>query len=309
MRRLTIPGFVLAVIGLWGCEDVINPELEAADPILVVDAWLTNEPGSQTIHLTSSQPYFENILPPGVSGATVTVTDELGKVYSFQEVESGEYVWTPSGAEVFGQMGLKHYLNVTVGTETFISESRMTAVPAIDSITFFVTEGGQFIPDLYQAEFWARDLPEIGNAYWIKAFKNGQQLNKPSEIITAYDASFTKGGTFNGVDFIAPIRRAINPFDEDESGDLLSPYVVGDSVHVELHAISEAAFNFLNEVSIQTDRPGGFSELFATPLANVSTNITNTNLTGSRVLGFFNVGAKTSLGRKFSSLQEITRVE
>ncbi len=308
MKRFS--SFLLVILSasvfLSSCEEVINPELETADPILVIDAWLNNAPGPQQIVLTRSQPYFENVLPPGVSGAVVRVTDQNGKVYSFAETEPGNYVWVPVGNEVFGVVGFTYELFVQVGTETFISEARMGRAPAIDSITFFLEEGDQFTDDQYQAEFWSTDPLEPNDAYWIKTFKNSQQLLKPNEIVTAYDAGFSKGSNFNGVAFIVPIRRAINPFDENEDGTFKSPYMVGDSIYVQIQSVTEAAFNYLNEVRIQTDRPGGFSELFATPLANVSTNIVNINSNGSKVLGFFNVGAVSGLGRKFGSLDDLS---
>lgn len=299
-------GFSFAALLLFSCDEVINPRLEEADPIVVIDAWLNNAPGTQTIKITRTQPYFEKVFPPGVSGAVVLVTDQNGKVYSFQQTNSGVYTWTPASNEVFGTVGLRYTLSVQIGSETFTSEARMGRVPPIDSVTFFLEEANQFFDDQYFAEFWATDPIEPGDAYWIKFYKNGQLQIKPSEIITAFDAGFSKGGNFNGVPFIAPIRRAINPFDEDEDGVIKSPYAVGDSVYVQLNSVTEAAFNFLNEVAIQTDRPGGFSELFATPLANVSTNIRNTNANGSKVLGFFNVGAVTGMGRKFKSLEDLS---
>lgn len=305
MNRVVVFLFLLASVIFYSCEDVINPALENAEPILVVDAWINNLPDSQKIILTRTQPYFQNILPPAVAGATVTITDEEGTVFSFLENKPGEYVWVPSG-DGFGTIGFNYTLAIQISGETFVAESRMGQAPTVDSITFFVQEGNQFFDDLYQAEFWAKDLAEPDNAYWVKFYKNGIHQNKPSEIITAYDAGFSKGGSFNGIDFIPPIRRAINPFDTDENDVFLSPYQVGDSVSVQIHAVTEAAFNFLNEVSIQTNRPGGFGELFSTPLANVSTNIRNTNAEGSKVVGFFNVGAVSGLGRKFNSLDEVT---
>ncbi len=305
-----ISNYIIALLSTTllfsSCEEVINPDLELAEPVLVIDAWLNNAPGNQQIQLTRSQPYFENVLPAGVSGAVVNVTDNEGNVFAFAETEPGIYTWTPIGNEVFGVVGLTYQLSVQVGTEEFSAEARMGRVPAIDSITFFLQEGGQFFDDLYQAEFWSTDPIEPNDAYWIKTFKNGEQLLKPSEILTAYDAGFSKGSNFNGVPFIAPIRRAINPFDEADDGTIKSPYALGDSVYVELQSVTEAAFNFLNQVSIQTNRPGGFGELFATPLANVATNIRNANPAGSKVLGFFNVGAVTGLGRKFESLDDLS---
>jgi hypothetical protein len=306
MSRFVIICLIAVAVIFYSCEDVINPQLERAEPVLVVDAWINNLPQTQTIKLTRTQPYFENILPPAVAGATVTITDENGVVFTFIENKPGEYEWVPSGTNVFGEVGLNYLLTVQVNNETFVAESRMGRVPVVDSITFFKQKGNQFIDDLYQAEFWAKDPPESGDAYWIKFYKNGIHQNKPSEIITAYDAGFSKGGNFSGVEFIPPIRRAINPFDTDENDRLLSPYQVGDSVSVQIHAVTEAAFNFLNEVSIQTNRPGGFGELFSTPLANVSSNIRNTLANGSKVVGFFNVGAVSGLGRKFNSLDDVT---
>jgi hypothetical protein len=299
--------FILAsLILLSGCDEVINPELEMAESVVVIDAWINNTPDSQVIHITRTQPYFENTAPAGVSGAIVRISDSNGNVYPFTETSPGTYTWKPSGNEGFGVIGTNYDLSVQVGSDTFVAATRMGRAPAIDSITFFLEEGNQFFDDQYQAEFWSTDPIEPGDAYWIRTYKNAQLLRKPSEIVTAFDAGFSKGSNFNGVAFIAPIRRAINPFDEDDDGNILSPYVVGDSLYVEIQSVSEAAFNFLNEVRTQTDRPGGFGELFATPLANVETNIVNVNPAGQKVLGFFNVGAVTGLGRKFKSLDDVT---
>jgi hypothetical protein len=70
-------------------------------------------------------------------------------------------------------------------------------------------------------------------------------------------------------------------------------------MHVEIHSLTVAAFTYLTEVSIQTNRPGGFSELFATPLANVSSNVFNVNTNGRRAVGFFNVAAVSSAGKRY----------
>lgn len=288
------------------CETVIDPTLQTAEPILVVDAWVNNKPEPQVIRLTKTQPYFEQSLPPGVSGAQVMISGSDGSEYLFTEGEAdGEYIWTPGVGEVFGETGVMYTLTVVAEGETYQSITRMGRVPEIDSITFRREEASQFIDEMFLAEFWAFDPAEPGDTYWIKAFKNGQLLNKPSDMNLAYDAGFTRGGNFTGAYFIAPIRTGINPFDQDENDKFLSPYVVGDSVYVEIHSLSEAAFDFLTQVAIQTDRPGGFSELFATPLANVPSNVFNVNPSGKKVVGFFNVASVSGLGRKFSSLDDL----
>jgi hypothetical protein len=299
---------LLLAAGLYSCETVIYPDLESAGPVFVVDAWITNTPGPQVIRLTKSQPYFDKELPPGVTGASVMIRGSDGSSYNFDEDpgEPGTYVWTPATGITFGQAGREYTLTITTGGETLTSNTRMGSVPQIDSITFSFEPGNDLVADWYLAEFWAVDLPEFGNTYWIKSYKNDTLLNKPSELNLAYDAAFSKSGAFSGVQFIAPIRTGINPFDQDSRGNFVSPFEVGDSVYVEIHSLSEASFTYLTQVAIQTDRPGGFAELFATPLANVSTNITNVNATGTKVVGFFNVASVSGLGRKFKSLEDVS---
>jgi hypothetical protein len=190
---------------------------------------------------------------------------------------------------------------VQTGGETFVASSSMKRTTSVDSITFTVKSDFQFPDGSYVAQFWGTDPKGPGDTYWIKAYKNGVLLDKPSEIIVAYDAGFSAGGDFDGAPFIPPIRQAVNPVDKDPNNDKknLPPYVVGDSLNVEIHSISLEAFDHLQQVIVQTQRSGGFGALFARPIENVSTNIFNSNSTGSKVVGFFNVSAVKNLGKKF----------
>ena len=292
---------VALLIGLLifaGCEDEIRPTLEEADPIVAVDAWITNQPMPQLVRLTQTQPYFDTIARP-LPGATVFIQDSQGSTYDFSEDERdpGAYYWTPADtASALGKVGETYELRINVNDQTYTSTARLNPVPPIDSVTYELLEANAFIPESYFAEFWAVDLPETGNAYWIRAYKNGRLLDKPSEISVAYDAGFSRGSSFNGTVFAQPIRSSINPFDQDENGDFLPAYELNDSVYVELHSISDAAFDFLNQVAIQTNRPGGFAELFANPIANVPTNITNTDPQGPAAVGYFNVASVSGRG-------------
>ncbi len=313
MKRILFSLFtiLLATTVFFSCEDLVYPELQSADPILVVDAWITNRAEPQKIFLTRTQPYFENTLPPAVAGATVSVEDSEGRVYPFIEDQSqaGTYVWTPTGNQVFGEVGLTYTLNISYSTQNFTASTTMGRVPAMDSVTFFREDATQFTEEQYFAEFWANDPKEAGDIYWIKTYKNGTLLNKSSEINLAFDAAFSRNGDDydSAITFIQPIRTNVNPFDENADGTIKSPYLPGDSIFVEINSISGDAFDFLNEVVIQTDRPGGFGELFATPLANVPTNIKNVNPAGEKAVGFFNVASVSGLGRRFNSLDDLQK--
>jgi Domain of unknown function (DUF4249) len=286
---------------ITSCETIINPTLENAEPILVVDAWLNNNVQEQVIKISQTQPYFDNTGQVGVSSAVITVKNETdGRTFVFnEEGTTGNYKWIPSSpTDSIGKYQDQFTLSVQVGTDEFLASARLGRAPKIDSITFRFEEGNSFLPDHYIGSFWAKDFPGKGDTYWIKTYRNDTLLLKPSDINTAYDAGFSAGGNIDSVTFITPIREAISPFDTDDDGDILSPYDIGDSVYVEIHSISLQAFTFLAEVQVQTNRPGGFAELFSSPFANVSTNIVNTNPNGKKAVGFFNVGAIRGLGKR-----------
>ncbi len=293
---------LVAAAALMSCEDKITPALQPAGPVLVVDAWINNRPETQVIQLTQTQPYFENLVPPGVSGAVVTVSDNNNVTYTFTEDDKnpGKYQWKPAPGVVFGKVGDSYKLSIQVNGDAYEATSYMGRVPAIDSITFDKDKRTGTNEEIIRGEFWATDPAGPKDIYWIRTYKNGIRLNKPSEILVAYDAGFSAGGLTDGVAFIAPIRRGVNSRDKDDSGKALSPIVAGDSIYVQIHSITEASFNYLKQVQVQTDRPGGFQELFSKPLSNVSTNINNVNPAGMKALGFFNVSAVSAMGKRYT---------
>ena len=278
------------------CEDIIEPDLPQAEPVIVVDAWVNNQNVPQNIYVTRTQPYFQNSFPAKVPDATVYIIDDRGVRFDFLENDSA-YTWVP-GVDELAIESMNYTLTVEVDGETFVSETMAGRTPEIDSLKFSFNEEDNFITqDYYTGEFLATDFPGEGDTYWIRAFKNGIELKKPNEINVAYDAGFSRGGNVDGVVFIQPIQDGVNPFDEDPENDneFLPPYQIGDELYVEIHSISEPAFFFLNEVIIQTDRAGGFGALFAQPLANVSSNLVNADPdSDEQVLGFFNVARVTS---------------
>lgn len=298
-----LSGLVLILI-LFGCEDQITPDLQPAPAVLVIDAFLNNTDSLQTIRITESRPYLDNQLADGVSGALVEIINTNGNTFAFIEDSSGTYQWDPSINGPLGAIGDLLTMTVQFESMRFEASSEIKRVPDIDSVTFRFEPEDFIFPDSYFAEFWSRDPLGVGDTYWIKSYKNGVYLNEPSEINIAYDAGFGAGGDVDGLIFIPPIRDTINPFEEDDNDQFLSPFEDGDSVYVEIHSITNEAFDFLSNVRIQTDRPGGFAELFATPLANIRTNI---NYLGDDpnvvATGFFSVSAVKGSGKRLDVSQ------
>jgi len=282
--------FALAVIlfGMSACQDVIEVTLDDAEDLIVVDAWLNNNPEDQILKLQFSQAYFNNAFPTGIIGATVSITRDDGTNFEFIDQGNGSYIWTSTNGETLGSIGSTFDLSVTNAAGKNLSSSTiLRSAPPIDEIRTEFRDDDFRGEDGYYAEFFARDNPGLGDNYWIKTYKNGNYLNQPDELNIAYDAGFDAGAEVDGLIFIPPIRELINPFE-----DSLPPYALGDEIRVEIHSISFEAFSFFEIVRDQITN--GDNTIFALPLANAKGNVAN-DTDESEILGMFNV-ADISIG-------------
>ncbi len=275
---------------ITSCEDVIEIESGFEEAQVVVDAWLDNMNREQKIRLTRSQDYFDSNFTPSVSGADVTLTVNGERTIVFIESTPGDYVWTPASENEIGNIGDTYELNITIGTESFKATSEMRRVPKIDSIGQVFEEEQLGFPEGIYAELNVTDFVGQGDTYWAKTWKNDTLLNKPIELLVIYDATFDPGNELDGVPFIFPIKRGINPIpdDFDSLDDLPPPYAPGDDIYVELHSITNEAFRFWT-IAVE-QMINGENGIFALPVANTRGNVIQQS-TGERILGFFNVSA------------------
>ena len=277
----SISSLAAVLVGsLWllsACETVIDAKLDEGPAQLSVDGWITDQPGPQRIRLTQTSAYFNNGPATPATSATVLVADNTGKTYNFTGPDKeGYYVWTPANnRDTLGHIGRTYYLGIRYQGEEYYSQSKLNRVPTIDSLIFrkekinpLSTEEG------YQAEFYATDLVGGADYYRVQYYRNGQLQNRPQDLIVSYDGSFNASGDTDGFVFIRPIRQSINPE---------KFFALGDTVRVEVQSITPESFYFFQQLSTQITNGG----LFASPPANVPTNIINRNATGKKATGFF----------------------
>ncbi len=294
-KRLFYLAFTL--VGAISCESTAEVELAESIPTLVVDAFINDKEENQQIILNFSQPFFDTQQYQPAEGAIVQVADNQGSEPLFFEESAspGVYIWESTAERPsIGSDSVEYSLSVQFEGNTFVSTTEMGRTTPVDSILFF-EETEPFSDEVfYEGRISGRDPVGIGDAYWIKTFWNDEFLDQPSELNIAFDAGLSPGGQIDGQEFIFPIRVGINPLGEDES------YELGDRVKVEIHSISQETFDYFTELEIQTNRPGGFAELFAVPLANLPTNIAVENNPDFTVLGFFSVSSVSSLEVEFT---------
>jgi hypothetical protein len=275
-----VVAFLLGALSmLTSCEDRVDIAAPDGQAQLQVDAFVNNLPGPQVIRLRLTSPYLSNVPLSPVLGASVKVTDLLGRIFEFKDDDSdGDYVWNPSPGQTipFGIPPNVYALEINYGGEKFMAAAKMDSVPNIDSLGYEFkpaeTRGPDTLEAGYELTMKAKDIPGQTNGYWFKAFRNGVFFNRPQDMNLAYDGAFGPGS--DGVQFIPPIIFGLTP----------ERYKAGDKASIELHSIGIPTYTFLSLAQNQMTNTG----LFARPPVNVPTNVFNQNKASNvRAVGWF----------------------
>lgn len=297
---------ICALLVLTSCEEVITVELDEGTEQLVVDAWLSNDSIDQVIKLSMSNQYFAGSIFETVSGADVYVVKTslfTQQVDTFDFIEGTtpgsyelDYATNSDFVELFGS----YDLHVVYQGEQFIANSMPTTPPIFDSLSVIYDDGSQDL--LTQAGFYvelhALDpafdevMNPLPNIYWLRTSKNdtliGSQvgdtvLGSVTDLNLTVDGAFAFPSDFDGEEFIPPIRFGINAVNWNH----------GDTCTVEFWSVTFGAFDFLANAREQITNGSSFG-LFATPVANLKSNIENQDTASAiTAIGYFNVATST----------------
>jgi hypothetical protein len=276
-----IAQFLLCLILLTSCEEVIDLKLDEGESQLAVDALVAVEDGPQKIRLTLTRPYFDNEKASPASSAQVKLIRKSdGREFVFRESESnaGDYL---SDSSISGKALDAFELQIEFRGNRFSAVSYLPRKQNIDSLrqafrpSEFGNEAGTYL-DLYSLDPLTAPEYPLPDFFWLRYSLNGLQNLRPGNLLVGGDASFNPG-VADGLPFIYPVRNSINSN---------KPYLPGDSIGVELLSIDAEIFRFLKEMQVQITNTG----LFAQPSANVKGNFRNVNSASAAVaLGCFGI--------------------
>lgn len=284
MKNIFVVFALLTLFALSSCKDVIQIKLDKGDKLLVVDAFLDNSKGAQTVRLTYTDDYFSNTSTPPVLGASVTLNDlNNAATYTFTPDGNGNYVYTAQVNDSMAQVGHNYQLTVSFNGTTYTALSKLNRTTTIDTIVFFRKKAGPAdtnqLPKKYFPYLRARDAAGGVDYYWIKTYKNDIFYNGPSQLNAVQDAGGT--GT-DGLYFIPPVAFfALTP-DND-------PCFYGDKCTIKIYSINSDTYDFLDQMRTQMNNAQ--AGLFAVTPQNVRSNIKIASGGGMKAIGWFNMGA------------------
>lgn len=260
---------LLMIIGflMISCEDVIDVDLDTAAPRLVIDAsidWAKGTSGNeQKIVLSTTTGYYSPDFPT-VSGASITVTNTAGTVFTFTESgNTGEYICTNFQPVI----GDTYQMIILLNGETYAATETLTASPDIMDTIEQNNEGGMG-GDEIEITFYYQDDPAVTNYYLFG-------IKSPHVAFPQYEVEDDENSQGN----IVP---------EFYSHEDLKP---GDIVNIKLYGISERYYNYMNKLIIASGADAG--PWPATPSA-VRGNIVNQSNSQNFAFGYFRLAEVTT---------------
>lgn len=264
------------------CEDVVQVKLDEGSKLYVIDAFIDDLPGIQTIKVTTNDSYFSNREAPGVSGAEVVLNDlTASKSYTFTYSADGKYVYNVAENNPILVVGHQYQINVSLDGSTYTALStvnRKANVLGILSLT--PEEAGGFGPpnsaEIFYCNVIAFDKTDANTDYYlVKTIRNDTLFFGPSDINIAIDGT---QGPVNSTEFDSTLFTPPVSFLNFRS------FLRGDKCEVQIHSISKEAYYFFVQANTQINNGG----LFATTPENVKTNIVTPNGAKYKAVGWFN---------------------
>lgn len=309
----------LLYLMISACVDPIQYKVPPPDSQLVVDGFISDEPGPYTIKLSKTlaiDAYLYNVKP--VTGATVVLNSDAGDHEVLLEVADGVY----STSTTQGVVGRAYKLEIIVNGKTYSSDAeKMPVAGEIQNVRFEFTantktDNGKTVnDDRFDILMDSKGAEGITNylrwrmvgTYKIETFPQLHKIgtdNGTGKIVFISDPLPCSGPPPSECIcckcWITDYNTPSVSDDQLVSGSRFSNVLVGTVpvnrrtfyekyyVEVEQMSVTPEAFLYWKLVRAQKD---GVASLFQPPLANIKSNIHNTADANEVVRGFFWAGS------------------
>lgn len=270
MKIIAIITGLLIISIIMGCEEVININLKNVEPRLVIEGVISDQPEQSWFAISKTTNYFEPNDFPMISGAFITVADDIGHVDTFTEVRPGIYF----APDLIGQIGRTYNASVTIDSVIYTATSYIPEPIIIDSVRTEYQEGGGFGSEEeegYRLYVNFTDPPDVSNFGRLKITVNDSLL--PDYYL--YDDDFTDG----------------NPIEYNYFNQV---FQIGDSLMIEYISMDSVVYDYFRTlVSVVAYEEGNGID----PVAPANP-LSNWNNDALGYFGAFSVNSRTLIVRE-----------
>ncbi|MFC2090823.1 DUF4249 domain-containing protein [Bacteroidota bacterium] len=252
-------GIIVMFAGLlfYGCEEVIEIDLNSVNPMVVAEGNLMKDSVAQ-LNLSYTRDYFHKEDPVYITDATVILSDENGITDQLIHVANGFY----RGSHLKGQVRTDYTLTIGLEEGEYSGETRLLPEPDFFSITW--------APSIFQRPAHAGGSSDTVYNVTLTIQDDTTEVNH--YLLNFYTPSSEPRGFYLAIDDKYPLPGNLLQFTT-----FMFEFYRGDTVGITVQSIDEGAYWFFNQMNdVIGVGPSGFS----TPY-NPKSNL------GEDVLGYF----------------------
>jgi Domain of unknown function (DUF4249) len=329
--------FILSMLS--ACVEKIDIDAGKGESQYVVEGMIVYDPldpnklVKDTIKITRSIAYLDNGQAPTVSNATVAIIDSSSNPAVLDlcaNVGNGKYVPT----QIIPKPRGRYYLLIRFAEgDTVVSYSEINRPCYFNKDSIYTTvlndksegrtgPGGPLksgwgyvemkivdsagLGDSYRIKYYVKRNPVTTNPYFTESggFTGWTFYNKIKNLVLVSESNSGENSPNaqlpQQANFNFPVARSINVVEEEISKR--PAFYPGDSIKVEVYSITrENLFFYVRlKTELTNGTGGGLAGLFATPVANVPSNIFPVGNSKIRVLGWFGASHKITQATKMT---------
>lgn len=245
----------LALVCAACSENVIDIDLNSAQPHIVIEGTVTEGAGPHKVRISQTTDFFKPADYPPVTGATVSISDSTGASETLVEQEPGVYLTS----KTIGTVGMKYTLSVNTSEAEYRASSTMLVAGYIDSLAIEI-ESEKKDEEEYIIHCYFQDIPDVKEYYRLKVYINNNRVKD----YFMYQDRLTDGNYLDAELWVSEEYIA-----------------TGDTVIVETQTIDRPVYSYFSTLyDVTATISDGMSMFTGTP-ANPTTNLSN------NALGYF----------------------
>jgi hypothetical protein len=219
---------VIAAMSFTSCEEIIELDLENAEPKLVIEANVDVTNQTATVFLTKSNGFYDDISLNVITDATVNLTLADGSILNLPMISDGFY----AAFGINAAEGDELVMSVVDGDEkVYEATENVPHEVALDSLEFIARTGGFGLgggdaDTTYQVFVHWQDVADKESFYRIRSILN--------DTLQTGTYSLADDIGFDGTAFSTP---------------LFSFFETGDTVTIQILSIDDGSFRYFSDLS------------------------------------------------------------
>lgn len=189
MKAIKNTLFLLVLISLTACEDVIKLDLKNSEPRLVIESYINVSEQSATVLVSKSNGFYDTKPISKIRNAMIELSNKKGAVYHFLEIKPGKY---KTNRKVITKPKETWTIKVTVESKVYVATSKVPVPTTLDTV---IRKKDEYNNSYYNLFVQWKNNKKTKSFYRLLFSKKGYENSRNHSNYYSYNLVSNKGVT------------------------------------------------------------------------------------------------------------------